>query len=109
MRALAATLVVSMGIGGALVACGGDDQFVQPGTTDGGAKTDGGTTDGGHTGDGGPVTDGGDSGCNFTAFVIDQVTNHTAENTAPVANASIPDPTCSLTGTTGDYSALFTK
>lgn len=110
MRALAATLVVSLGLCGTLVACGGDDQYVQPGGNTGdGGKTDGGLTDGGKT-DGGPGTDGGDGGtCAFTAFVIDQVTNHTADNSVPVTNANIPDPTCSLTGTTGDYSALFTK
>jgi hypothetical protein len=108
LRTLAAALVVSVGIGGALVACGGDDQYVQPGNTGDAGHTDAGPSgDGGH--DGGPVGDGGDSGCAFTAFVINQVTTQKLETNAPVANANVPDPTCSLTGSTSDYSSLFSK
>ncbi len=116
LRTLAAALAVTVGISGALVACGGDDQFVQPGGpgSDGG-KTDGsigdgGKTDGGDGGNGdGGLTDGGDGGpsnCGFTNFVISTISTGTNEISTPVPNAMIPDPSCSLDGSLQDYSSL---
>ena len=119
MRTLVAALAVSVGIGGALVACGGDDQFVQPGG-DGGPGGDATPGDGGHTGDGGDAGDGGKIGdgstgdggeggpsnCAFTNFVISTIATGTKENTQPVPNAMIPDAACSLSGSLQDYSTL---
>ncbi len=109
---------MTVGIGGALVACGGDDQFVQPGNgadggkTDGGGGGDGGKTDGGNgdggNGDGGNGDggEGGPSNCAFTNFVISTIKNGTSETAEPVPNAMIPDPSCSLDGSLQDYSSL---
>ena len=100
---------------GVLAACGGDDQFIQPGGTTDGGKTDGGNggdggkTDGGDGGTGtdGSMTDGGpDSGCPFTDFVITQVKTGISETASPVPNAMIPDPTCSLDAA-APFSSLF--
>jgi hypothetical protein len=60
------------------------------------------------------MTDGGNpdgsmgTGCDFTDFVNDQITNHTANNTQSVPNAMIPqDPTCANTGSATQFSGLF--
>jgi hypothetical protein len=85
-------IATAIAVSGAIVACGGDD------TTGNNPGADGGTIDGSHvdgSSDGAPDTapadsgadtartDGGDGGCDFNAFVIGLIQNHTSSTEQP--------------------------
>ena len=116
MRKIIATLLVGVAVAGGLVACGGDDDnnIVTPGS-DSGPGNDGspnngndGSPNNGNDGSPNMGTDGGDAGpsCAFTAFVIDQVTNHT-NGTDPAASVTGLDPSCSTTEGVAPFAGLI--
>ncbi len=105
MRSLA-TLALGLVAMLAMSACG--DNIVPNGGIDapGGAdaRVDGTTIDGNID-----APDGGGPGATFTSFVIDQITNRTANNTDAVPftdSATLPDPDLAATDNT-PYAILF--